>query len=146
VNLVVDTNIVFSTLLNPKSPIGEILMNVQDEFTFFAPELLLKEIEKYSAKIEKYTKLNYNELATLKTLITNSIVFVSEDIISEKSWKIAYSLVKEIDEYDTPFVALSLEIAAPLWTGDKKLFNGLISTNNGLAISTEKLKKYLKNY
>jgi len=146
VNLVVDTNIVFSTLLNPKSPIGEILMNVQDEFTFFAPELLLKEIEKYSAKIEKYTRLNGKELSTLKTLITNSIVFVSEDLISEKSWEKAYSLVKEIDEYDTPFVALSIEIAAPLWTGDKKLLNGLISTNNSLAISTEKLKKYLKNH
>ena len=38
-NIVVDTNIVFSTLLNPKSTVGEILMNLQDKFTFFGPEL-----------------------------------------------------------------------------------------------------------
>jgi predicted nucleic acid-binding protein len=43
VNLIVDTNIVFSTLLNPHSAIGEILMNIQDEFTFFASELLKEE-------------------------------------------------------------------------------------------------------
>jgi len=34
-------------------------------------------------------------------------------------------LTKNVDEFDTPFVALSLELASPLWTGDKKLIKGL---------------------
>jgi len=58
VNLIVDTNIVFSTLLNPHSAIGEILMNVQDEFTFFAPELLKEELRRYAPKIIAYSKLD----------------------------------------------------------------------------------------
>jgi predicted nucleic acid-binding protein len=39
--LVVDSNIVFSTLLNPKSNTGEILMNVQGLDTFDLPFVAL---------------------------------------------------------------------------------------------------------
>lgn len=34
-------------------------------------------------------------------------------------------MTKDVDEYDAPFIALSLELEAPLWTGDKKLIKGL---------------------
>jgi len=34
-------------------------------------------------------------------------------------------LCKDIDESDTPFVALTIELKALLWTGDKKLKEGL---------------------
>ena len=64
--IVVDTNIVFSTLLNPYSQIGEILMNLQDDFIFFAPELLKEEIERYSAKIEQFTKLDKKLIQSVK--------------------------------------------------------------------------------
>jgi len=67
VNIVVDTNVVFSTLLNPHSSIGEVLMNVQDQFTFFAPELLKEELERYDKKISNYTKLNQDQLIILKS-------------------------------------------------------------------------------
>ncbi|OFX26039.1 MAG: hypothetical protein A2033_19560 [Bacteroidetes bacterium GWA2_31_9] len=142
-NLVVDTNIVFSTLLNPNSTIGELLMNVQDKFTFFAPELLIEEIERYSDKIELYSKLNKKELKNIKLLILNTIEFVTEDLISKESWEKAFKLTKDIDEFDTPFIALSIELSTKLWTGDKKLIKGLISHNSELIISTDELKKYL---
>ena len=38
------------------------------------------------------------------------IHFVHEDLISEGNYLRAYTLCKEIDENDTPFVALALEI------------------------------------
>ena len=35
-------------------------------------------------------------------------------------------MCKDIDEKDTPFLALSLELKLPLITRDKKLYNGLL--------------------
>ena len=73
--LVIDTNIVFSALLNPNSTIGDLLLNYQDEITYFAPELLLTEIDKYASKIQTYSKLNKTQLAICKSLVLNSFCF-----------------------------------------------------------------------
>jgi predicted nucleic acid-binding protein len=83
VRLVVDTNIVFSTLLNPMSFIGEILLNIQDDFEFFAPELLKEELTRYATKIKSFTRLDERELQLIKVLVLDSLNFVSEDLISE---------------------------------------------------------------
>jgi len=143
VKLVVDTNIVFSTLLNPKSFIGELLMSAENHFEFFAPELLTNEIERYANKIEKLTKLDANKLEIVKQLVLNRITFVSEDLISEKCWTAAYKLTKNTDEDDTPFVALSIEIGVKLWTGDKKLAKGINAENKDIIITTQELKDKL---
>ena len=37
-----------------------------------------------------------------------------------------YDLCKDIDVHDIPFLSLALELNLPLWTGDKKLKNGLL--------------------
>jgi predicted nucleic acid-binding protein len=142
-NLVIDTNIVFSTLLNPNSSIGDILLNYQDSIHFYAPELLFEEINRYADKIEKFSKLNPNQLTICKSLLLNAIQFVSEELISEDSWSAAYHLTKDIDEDDTPFVALAIEMNSKLWSGDKKLTTGLISKRSELICTTLELKKIL---
>jgi predicted nucleic acid-binding protein len=144
VNLIVDTNIVFSTLLNPHSAIGEILMNIQDEFTFFAPELLKEELKKYSSKIASYSRLNSKTLADIEELVLSTINFVSEESISDLSWVQAFALTKDIDEDDTPFVALGIELNAKLWTGDKVLTKGLAKKGVDIIITTADLKKLIK--
>ena len=142
--LIVDTNIVFSTLLNPHSAIGEILMNIQDEFIFFAPELLKEELQRYAPKIAAYSKLNQKDLKGIKESVLSTINFVSEELISEESWAKAYSLTKDIDEDDTPFVALGIEYDAKLWTGDKILSRGLQKKGSDLIINTADLKRLIK--
>jgi len=143
VNLVVDINIVFSTLLNPYSIIGEILMNVQDDVVFFAPDLLKEELKRYSNKIMTYTKLSQENLAVIETLVLSSIHFVSEELISDKSWLKALELTRDIDEDDTPFIALGLELNAKLWTGDKVLSSGIAKKNQDIIISTKELEQLL---
>jgi predicted nucleic acid-binding protein len=143
-NIVIDTNIVFSTLLNPNSIIGDLLLNYQDTIKFYAPELLIQEIERYSDKIEKYSKLNSTQLSVCKSLLFNSIQFVSEELISNENWTDAFNLTKDIDEDDTPFVALSIQMNAKLWSGDKKLSNGLLSKKSNLIYTTQELKNLLK--
>jgi predicted nucleic acid-binding protein len=142
--IVVDTNIVFSTLLNPHSAIGEILMNIQDEFTFYAPELLKDELKRYSPKIAAHSKLDKNALADIEALVLSGINFVAEENISEQSWALAWSIAKDIDEDDTPFVALAIELGTKLWTGDKVLTRGLIKKEFDIALTTAGLKLLLK--
>ena len=142
--LVVDTNIVFSTLLNPHSSIGEILMNVQDEFTFFAPQLLKEELEKYTSKIMAYSKLTQKNIIDIEKAVLSIITFVREEAISEQSCLRAFDLTKDIDEDDTPFVALGVELNAKLWTGDKTLSNGLFKKGVDIVISTAELKSIIK--
>lgn len=142
-NLIIDTNIVFSTLLNPNSIIGDLLLNYQDSIHFFAPELLIEEIDRYSDKIEKYSKLNSSQIAICKSLLLNSIQFVSENLISTESWTSAYNLTIDIDENDTPFVALAIEMNTKLWSGDKKLTSGLLSKKSEIIYTTQELKNLL---
>lgn len=142
-NLVIDTNIVFSTLLNPNSVVGEVLMNVQDTFTFYAPELLKDELKRYALKISTFSKLTSQQLDEVKELLFTNIIFVSEELISEQSWVEAFQLIQDIDEDDTPFVALSIELNAKLWTGDKILSKGLVEKGVHITIPTSDIRKLL---
>lgn len=53
------------------------------------------------------------------------LTLFKEDLIAPEHWQTAWALCREVDEADTPHVALSLELDAPLWTGDKRLREGL---------------------
>jgi predicted nucleic acid-binding protein len=57
--------------------------------------------------------------------IFEQIRFVPTDFIGSESRQIAYDLCKDVDINDIPFIALSVELKIPLWTGDKKLKEGL---------------------
>ncbi|MFT3945532.1 MAG: PIN domain-containing protein [Agriterribacter sp.] len=136
---VVDSNIVFSALLNPSSVIGEILIDVSNKFQFCAPEMMKYELDKYEEKIKRYSKLSSSEISILKDTIYSSINFISEELISEETWKKAFELTKQTDEKDTPFVALALELNTKLWSGDKKLQAGMKYKNRQLIIQTKEV-------
>lgn len=57
--------------------------------------------------------------------ILENIQFVRGKVISKENRLTAFNLCKDIDEKDTPFIALAIEIDAYVWTGDKKLKEGL---------------------
>ncbi len=97
----------------------------------------LREIEKYSCyylyieifdkkeKIIKYSGLEEKEVLELLYLVLKNIQFINENQISETSWKRARDLTEDIDIKDVSFVALTIELGAVLFTGDKKLYKGL---------------------
>jgi predicted nucleic acid-binding protein len=82
-------------------------------------------------------------LLIIETLVLSNINFVSEELISKQSWILALELTKDIDEDDTPFVALSLELNAKLWTGDKVLSKGLANKVANIIMTTSDLKIFL---
>ncbi len=138
-NIVIDTNIVFSALLNANGLIGELLLNSQDEFKFYAPELMKEEILKYADELIATSKLTNLQFEESAFRILSAIELLSEDLINQTSWSKAFELTNDVDENDTPFVALTIELKAILWTGDKKLINGLIAKGFKSILSTQEL-------
>jgi predicted nucleic acid-binding protein len=96
-------------------------------YTFYAPNFLFIEIFNHKEKIKKFSKLDDSDLYFYLNGILERIQFIPIEIISSESRKKAYDLCKEIDLKDIPFIGLSLELNIPLWTGDKKLKDGLKS-------------------
>lgn len=56
--------------------------------------------------------------------ILRKVNLYKEDLMTSEIVNQAYDLCQDIDENDTPHVALTLELNGVLWTGDKKLKEG----------------------
>src|ERR1035437_6926371 len=123
--IVVDSNIVFSAILNSKSKIGQLIINGSQYFDFYTVGLLKNEIIEHSDKILKLTGFTQYEFNETFQLITSRIKFVDDILLTEKDIDKAIDLVSDIDNNDAMFIALNNHLLANLWTGDKRLINGL---------------------
>ena len=123
--IIVDTNIVFSAILNSNSRIGKILLNSKGHFQFFTCNYLRTEIQRHRNKLLKLTKLTEEHLSELEELITNNITFIDERLIPQDILAKTEVQLKAIDPDDTVFVALTKHLEGKLWTGDMQLYNGL---------------------
>lgn len=139
--IIVNANIVFSAILNTNGKIATILSN--NAIKCIAPNFLKTEIRKYHKKLAKSAKLNIDEIQEIEYYIFQHLVFISEEQIEETYWKKAYDLVKDIDENDTSYIAYALKFKCKLWTGDKKLSNGLKKKNQSFTIQTNDLYELL---
>lgn len=143
--IVVDTNIVFSAILNPKSRIAQILITSKDNFQFYSCVFLDKELEKHGKKLLKITKLTPNELEELKSLVTKNITFIHEGLLPEKTINATEKILMDIDINDTIFVALAKNLKAKIWTGDKVLIAGLKNKRFKDVITTREMLDILEN-
>lgn len=137
--IVVDTNIVFSAIINGSGKIGDILFNSPNSFNFYSPEFMIDEISKYEPKLIKASKLPLQKFQESKQRVLSQIDLISEEVILQKNWEYAHQIMKDVDIYDTPFVALTLELNALLWTGDKKLINGINQLELDFCKTTEEI-------
>jgi len=122
--VIIDSNIVFSSLRGKNSLTRDKILNSQDKY--YAPNFLIGEIFKHKERILKKSKASEEETLEYLLKILSRINFISEDSISTGNFIAAYRLCKDIDEKDTPFIALSLELGYELWTRDNELKSGLI--------------------
>jgi predicted nucleic acid-binding protein len=137
--VVVDSNIVFSAMLNPESSIGDIILNSQDTFSFYACEYLREEINEHKDKIIKLTGYDEREYSEVEFLVYKHVDFFSESTIPFEFWQKAADLVRDIDMDDITFVALSLFLDIKLWTGDKLLIDGLTKKGFKNIITTQEM-------
>ncbi|MBA4408303.1 MAG: hypothetical protein C0397_02630 [Odoribacter sp.] len=83
--IVVDSNIVFSAILNTQSKIGQLIINGSKYFDFYTVGLLKDEIIEHTAKILLSTKFSQIQFNDTFKLITSRIIFV-DDIFLVKLW------------------------------------------------------------
>lgn len=122
-SVVVDTNVLFSALLSGQSGFLESLL--RPGHRFYICELVLVELFKRKDKIVKASRLSEDDIVRVYHMLLRQVTLFKEDLITPENRQAAYALCRDIDETDTPHVALALELNALLWTGDKQLKDGL---------------------
>lgn len=136
---VVDTNIVFSAVLNTQSKIGDLIMNSPGVFTFHACDALRLELKRHRPKLLELSKLSDEQLDQSIYQITNCLNFTAEALIPFECWLKGAELVRDIDMDDIAFLALNEFLSVKLWTGDKELMKGLAKKGYTNFITTEEL-------
>jgi len=137
VDLVIDTNILFSALLKPDSNEFKIVTSGKHEI--YACQYSVVELFKHKEKLLKLSGLQEEKLIEIYYLLLQQIHPLEERKFSKKILQKAFDLCNKIDPYDIIFVATALFIDGFLWTGDKKLANGLRKNGYNNIITTSEL-------
>lgn len=104
--IVVDTNIVFSAILNTDNQLAKILLQPKSRLDFYSTDQLFSELEKHKRKIKKLSGYSDEELEKVIQLITKRIRFINIKLIPKEANVKAEILTKDVDIDDTEFVAL----------------------------------------
>ena len=143
IKVIVDTNIVFSAILNSSGRIGKVLLNSRGVFHFVSCKYMLVEINNHLVKLQILSGLEPADLNEIITSITGRINLINEEFVSKAAMLKAETIVKNVDYNDLLFVALALELQAKLWTGDKKLIHGAANNGFNQTITTHELSNIL---
>ena len=138
-DIVIDTNIIFSAILNKKSNISQIILNSKELFNFTTPNFTISELQTHKNKIISITGYSEDKINKLIEMFFEKITLIDENAIPNKQYDLAYNLCADIDEDDLFFVALANHLNAKLWTGDKKLISGLKKKSFTEIIETKEL-------
>jgi predicted nucleic acid-binding protein len=122
---VIDANVLFGAFISGK----DIYQFLFSEKELYLPDFAFLELEKYEGRILKKTKLRDKELSDFVITLLSKVTVIPSFLILKASFTQAYPLCKDIDEKNTVYVALAIELGFKLVTNDKKLYDGLESLN-----------------
>jgi predicted nucleic acid-binding protein len=145
VKIVVDTNIIFSALLNTDGKIGDLLFNSVGIFEFYSCNYMHVEIQNHWKKLIQISKLSDKQMEEAWFKLHGKINFINEEFIPAKIWLLSEKIVSGIDVDDIDFIALTKYLNGHLWTGDKKLYNGLHKLKFNRVFNTTEMFE-LRNY
>ena len=117
-NIVIDSNVLFSALIRNSSTRRLIL---EHDGTFLFPEQILQEFHKHKEELLTKSKIPPESFETLLNLLLSKVLIVHENTLEQHKTQ-AKQIVKDIDPDDAMFIACAL--AHPqsiLWTDDRKL-------------------------
>jgi predicted nucleic acid-binding protein len=139
--IIVDTNIIFSCLLNSQRTIGDIIFNSDGVFEFYSCQYMHFEIRKHWNKLIKISRLSDKELQIAFDKMVTKLRFINEELIPPKDWLNAEAFVSSIDIDDIDFIALTRYLKGGLWTGDKPLYEGLKARRFRNVYNTEDMRR-----
>lgn len=124
-NILVDTNILFSIIVTPKGRIATTIESVKKNHTIFISDFSFQELSKHKNKLIRLSNLSDIEVDKTIYFFEKNFNVVSSDLFPENIIIESYELVKDVDVNDLPIVAASLLTKSILFTGDKKLYDAL---------------------
>lgn len=122
--VVIDTNLIFAAV-HPNQGRASKLFFFSEDHLFLAPNSLVFELIVHKEALMAQTKAPDERVYRLLEKVVARLFFVNESTISVENFIEAHHLCKDVDENDTPYVALTLQLDADLWTRDEQLKTGL---------------------
>jgi predicted nucleic acid-binding protein len=122
--VVVDANIAFKALVSQRGDLRDRLDSSANA-KFYTPGYLFVELFKHRMRLARATGLSEDELLEAMHALVSRLEFVNEANIPLGLWMEAHRLCKDVDEQDTPYVALTLHLGGRLWTEDAQLKQAL---------------------
>ena len=114
--LVIDTNIIISAIVRDSMTRKALL---SPYFDLYTPDTAISELEKHSVLLMRKTGLSEERFKGIIEFIMDSIIIVPSGTF-EKFIPIAMDEMKEIDETDSPFIALALSFSNNgIWSNDR---------------------------
>ncbi len=121
--IIIDHNILFAAIHTKTSLIRRRLLD--SPFSFYTPNYLVTELFKHRQRIVEKSKAAEEDVLNYLNQVIQKIHFFNEELISLENFFEAYHLCKDVDENDTAYIALTLELRGELWTRDEVLKAGL---------------------
>jgi predicted nucleic acid-binding protein len=118
--VVVDANIAFKALAANRGDLRERLSPAAN-LKYHSPPFLFIELFKHKERLAAAARLNDYELLEALLTLVSGLDFVSEANSPIGTWMEAYRLCRDVDEKDTPYIALTLHLDGRLWTDDTTL-------------------------
>ena len=123
--VIIDANIVVSCILKTDSRLSQLYFDAQRVLQYIAPDFLREEVIARREKMIKLTRQPASHLLQREFLVLQRIDFVDHGTIHKEHWREAERLVHDVDLKDIAYVALALHTGSPIWSGDRKLRDGL---------------------
>jgi predicted nucleic acid-binding protein len=122
--VIVDANIAFKALASNRGDLRQRL-SPSTNLKLYCPRFLFVELFKHRGRLATAANLSEDELVQALQILVSRLEFVTEANIPVGMWMEAYRLCKDVDEKDTPYVALALYLEGYFWTDDITLKTGL---------------------
>lgn len=122
--IVIDANIAFRVLARSQGDLRRLVIR-NGPLGFYTPKFLIVELFKHKERLAKAMGESDEKLLEYLNTFIGCVHFVDESAIPIGTWLEGYRLCRDVDRKDTPYVALSLYLEAPIWTLDVELTEGL---------------------
>lgn len=113
--LVVDTNVIFSAIL-ADGKTRELI--ITEELDLSVPQFFFEEMRNNSEILEEKSELERNELRLLLELLFDEIQVIPRKAF-QNQLPSARTLIGDVDPDDVPFLALALHLDVGIWSDDE---------------------------